>query len=351
MALGTNHLSNGAGSIAEFIPEVWSDDTIAAYKSNLVVGNLVSKMNHNKKRGDTIHIPTPTRGTANAKVVGSQVTLNENNSSEVQISLNNHWEYSIVIEDIIGIQSLPSLRRFHTDDAGYALATRVDHELFVLAASLQGAAAISAENAWNTAVIGGDGSTAFNEGTGANGNGSTLTDAAIRKMTQTLDDTDTPFSNRYLVIPPIEKNTLMGLSRFTEQAFTGEMGSGNVIRNGRLGDIYGTEVFVSTACPWIHNNSVTGTTSTDFSGTSPTAAAYVDELAMTVDWSTSTPADQQYRAGMLIHRDCLVHASQLSPRSQAQYKQEYLGTLFTSDTIFGVGELRDTAGIAFIVPA
>jgi hypothetical protein len=41
----------------------------------------------------------------------------------------------------------------------------------------------------------------------------------------------------------------------------------------------------------------------------------------------------------------------MSVRSQTQYKQEYLGDLFTADTIYGVGELRDDAGLAFVVPA
>jgi len=38
-------------------------------------------------------------------------------------------------------------------------------------------------------------------------------------------------------------------------------------------------------------------------------------------------------------------------RSQTQYKQEYLGDLFTADTLYGVSELRDNAGIAFVVPS
>lgn len=349
MALGTNHLSNGSGSIQEFIPELWSDDIVAAYKSNLVMGNLVSKINHKGKRGDTIHIPSPTRGSANAKVVGSQVTLNENNSSQIDVSLDQWFEYSVVIEDIINIQALPSLRRFHTDDAGYALAQRVDRKLHLLGATVQGGASAAA-TAYEAAVIGGDGSTTFSGDTDA-GNSSTLTDAAIRQMIQTLDDADVPFSQRFLVIPPTEKNTLLGLSRFTEQAFTGEAGAGNSIRNGKLGDIYGVEVYVSTACPWIHINSVTNTQSVDFSSAIPTGAAYVDELGNTVDWSTSTPVQTTHRAGMLFHRDAFVHAEQMAIRSQAQYKQEYLGTLLTSDTIFGTAELRDNAAIAFVVPS
>ena len=60
---------------AEFIPELWSDDVIAAYKRNLIVANLVTKINHVGKKGDTIHIPQPTRGTPSQKVTEDTVTL------------------------------------------------------------------------------------------------------------------------------------------------------------------------------------------------------------------------------------------------------------------------------------
>jgi hypothetical protein len=51
------------------------------------------------------------------------------------------------------------------------------------------------------------------------------------------------------------------------------------------------------------------------------------------------------------HRDAVVLVEQMAVRSQTQYKQEYLGTLFTADTLYGVGELRDYASYALVVPA
>jgi hypothetical protein len=279
------------------------------------------------------------------------VTLNQDNSSEVQVVIDKWFEYSFMIEDIISIQSLPSLRRFHTDDAGYALATRIDRDLHLLGAGLNGGSIAGATNLYETGVIGSDGSTAFSGSANTNtGNGAALTDAGIRRALQTLDDADVPFQNRYLIIPPVAKNVLMGLSRFTEQAFVGEAGAGNTIRNGKLGDIYGVEIFVSSACPWIHVNSVTGTQSVTFSGTAPTGT-YVDEFGLSVDWATSTPTDTKYRAALLLHKDAFVFAEQSAVRSQTQYKQEYLGDLFTADTIYGVKELRDNAGLALILPA
>jgi len=51
----------------KFIPEIWSDEIIAAYKKNLVVANAVMKMNFKGKKGDVVHIPAPTRGSASLK--------------------------------------------------------------------------------------------------------------------------------------------------------------------------------------------------------------------------------------------------------------------------------------------
>ena len=39
MALGSNHVTNTTA--ATFIPEIWSDEIVAAYKNNLVLANAV----------------------------------------------------------------------------------------------------------------------------------------------------------------------------------------------------------------------------------------------------------------------------------------------------------------------
>jgi len=347
MALGANHITTTTAAV--FIPEIWSDEVIAAYKSNLVVANLLTKINHQGKKGDTIHIPTPTRGDPSAKAAETQVTLITNTEGEKTVVIDQHWEYSRLIEDIVAKQALESYRRFYTDDAGYSIARKVDQDLHRLAAGYQAGSIAGATNLYEKAVLGGDGSTNFSGATP--GNGTTLTDAGIREMIQTLDDVDVPMTERYLVIPPVERKNLMGLSRFTEQAFVGEVGSANTIRNGYIANIYGVEVFVSTNCPWIHVNSVTSTQSVTFSTTSPTGTAFADAFGLTVDWDTSTPTDAKFRVGQMFHKSAAALAEQMTVRSQTQYKQEYLSDLFTVDTIYGTGELRDDAGIAFVVPA
>lgn len=305
MALGTNHVTNATG--AKFIPEIWSDEIIAAYKQNLVMANLVSKMSFKGKKGDTLHIPKPTRGSAAIKAASTQVTLQAATETEVLVLVNKHYEYSRLIEDITEVQALSSMRKFYTGDAGYALAKQVDTDLVQLG---RGAAGGNGTAAYNGAVLAGDGSTAYVDGTNV---GNAITDAGIRKMIQALDDADVPMDGRCMVLPPVARNTMMGLARFTEQAFTGEVGGGNTIRNGKIGDVYGMTVYVST-------NADTATTTTS-------------------------------RIGLMFHKEAFVLAEQQGVRSQTQYKQEYLGTLFTSDMLYGVKELRDEAAISFALAA
>lgn len=343
MALGSNQSTVTTG--ANFIPEQWSDEVVAVYKQKLVLGNLVTKFSFKGKKGDTLHLPVPARGDASAKAANTQVTLIADTAGIVDVLINKHFEYSKLYEDIGEMQALNSMRRFYTDDAGYALAKRIDKDLHLLGAGFNGGA-IAAATSYEKAVIGGDGSTLFSGATP--GNGTIITDAAIRKMIQSLEDQDVNSSELNLVVPPVESNVMRGIARFTEQAFVGD---GSVLKTGRLGNLYGVEVYTSTNCPWIHVNSVTSTQSVTFSSTAPTGAAFVDELGTTIDWSTSSPTDTKYRAGMLMHKDAMCLAEQMTIRSQAQYKQEYLGTLVTSDTIYGTKELRDYAALAFVVPA
>ncbi len=301
MALGSNHVT--VTTAATFIPEVWSDEIIAAYKKNLVAANLIKKMNFKGKKGDTVHIPAPTRGDASAKAANSQVTLIAATESEKTVSINQHWEYSRLIEDIVEAQALASLRQFYTDDAGYALAKKVDSTLIQLGRKANGGDGTAA---YTGAYSGADGTTAYTGTAGA------LTDAAIRRSIQRLDDNDVPMDGRFLIVPPSTRNTLMGIARFTEQAFVGESGASNTIRNGEIGNVYGIPVFVTTNA------------------------------------DAATDGD---RICLLAHKDFAVLVEQMGVRTQTQYKQEYLGTLFTADVLFGADELRDGSAVALAVPA
>jgi N4-gp56 family major capsid protein len=294
MALGSNHVTNTTA--ATFIPELWSDEIVAAYKKNLVLANLVNKMPMKGKKGDTLHIPKPTRGSASAKTASNQVALQAATESEVVVTIDKHYEYSRLIEDITEVQALASLRKFYTDDAGYALAKQVDTDLFA-----------EAESSLTLYTPSGSGLVAYTAGTTT---AADFDDASFRDAIQLLDDDDVPMDSRVLVIPPSAVNTIRGITRYMSSDFVD--GRGTV--NGQIGSLYGIPVVVSTNCPVITGGG-------------------------------------GEKLGILMHKDALVFAEQMGVRSQTQYKQEYLANLFTSDTIYGIDTIRAENGVGIALPA
>ena len=304
MAYPTPQVTNTTAAV--FIPEIWSDEVIAAYKANLVAANLFKKMSFKGKKGDTIHIPKPTRGEASLKASETAVTLIAATETEVIVPIDKHYEYSRFIEDITEVQALSSMRRFYTDDAGYALAKQVDTDMVQLGRVMNGSTAKDAT--YDAGYVGGSATSELYDGS----NASVLTDPAIRNMIQKLDDQDVPTSGRFFLIPPAARNTLMGLDRYTAMDFVGEAASANTIRNGQIGNLYGIPVYVTSNA------------------------------------DTATGTD---RVCLMGHKDAAVLVEQLNVRSQTQYKQDYLSTLYTSDTIYGVKDLRNDSAFALVVPA
>jgi len=284
MALGTNHVTNTTA--ATFIPEIWSDEIIAAYENALVVKPLVRAMSMSGKKGDTVHIPKPDRGAASAKTAETEVNLIAGSTGELVVTIDQHFEYSRLIEDITDVQALNSLRSFYTEDAGYALAKKVDDALIAEAANFTAQLECGAGGT----VASAGAAVAFN-------------DASFRDALQVLDDNDVPMSQRCFVIPPAVKNAMLGISNYISTDFV----TGRPVENGKIGSLYGVDIFVSTNLPTVNT----------------------DE-----------------KAALLMHKDAMVFAEQVGVRVQTQYKQEYLADLMTADTLYGVETYRPEAGVA-----
>lgn len=299
---------------ATFIPEIWSDEVVAAYKKNLVLANLVRKMSFRGKKGDTLHIPKPTRGAAAAKAAATAVTIQADTESEVQVLINKHYEYSRFIEDITEAQALASLRSFYTEDAGYALATQIDADLFALGKTFgdddgTGSDWVHANSYYIDASTG---LTAYAADTVTTSD--LFTDAGFRALIKKMDDANVPMDGRKLVVPPSVRQTIMGIDRYNSSDFV----DGRGVQNGQIGKLYGIDIYVSSNCPVIE------------------AAAAND-------------AGDDIKAALLFHTDTMVLAEQVGVRSQTQYKQEYLANLYTADTIYGVKTVRPEAGFVLAV--
>ena len=296
--------AQGANDVG-FIPELWSDEIVASYQKNLVLANLVNKMPMTGKKGDTLHIPKPDRGSANEKTAADTVTIQQNTNVEVTLTIDKHYEYSRLIEDIVEVQALDSLRRFYTEDAGYALATQIDNHLFELGKSIGSNGNGTTFINDNSFQIGSNGVLEAFDDDGASDLGA-FSDAAFRNMIQQLDDADVPMDSRSLVIPPSVRNVIMGEQRYSSRDFV----DSGVVQNGLIGQLYGVNIYVTTNCP-----------------TTGTAAKGI----------------------FFLHKDAFVLAEQMGIRSQTQYKQEFLANLYTADTLYGVKVLRPESAIVVSV--
>ena len=284
MALGSNHTTNSTA--ATFIPEIWSDEIIATYEKSLVVKPLVRAMSMVGNKGDTIRIPKPDRGDASIKAEETQVTLISGVTGELVIAIDQHYEYSRLIEDITDVQAKNSLRRFYTEDAGYALATRVDTALIAEAANFDN------QVEFNGGALGAAGGTAD----------AAFTDAGFRAAIQLLDDANVPMDQRCWVISPALKKELLGVSNYISTDFV----TGKPVESGMVGSLYGVDIYVTTNLPTVNT----------------------DE-----------------KPSLLMHKDAIVFVEQLGVRTQTQYKQEWLADLMTADTLYGTKTYRPECGV------
>ena len=306
---------------ATFIPEIWSDEIIAAYQKNLKMAPLVKRLAMSGKKGDKIHIPKPVRGDANAKAADTAVTIIANTEGELTVDIDRHFEYSRLIEDIVEVQALSSLRQFYTEDAGYALAVKVDTDLMNAGTGFgDGTRTQSPANTGADWVN--SNSYYFNASSGLAAyavdtvtSGDNFTDLGFREAIKLMDDANVPMDGRVIVVPPAVRKSIMGIDRYVSSDFVGGRG----VESGLIGNLYGVDVYVSSNCPVI-------------------------EVA-----AQNSASSDDTRGCMFFHKHALVLAEQLSVRSQTQYKQEYLSTLYTADTLYGVQAYRPEAGFILAV--
>ena len=130
-----------------------------------------------------------------------------------------------------------------------------------------------------------------------------------------MDDADVPMDGRVLVIPPAARKSIMGIDRYVSSDFVGGRG----VESGLIGNLYGVDVYVSSNAPVLET-------------AAQNAGGSID-----------------VRGALFFHKDAIVMAEQMAVRSQTQYKQEYLSTLYTADTLYGVETYRPEAGFIIAI--
>lgn len=254
-------------------------------KSNLVLLPLIKHYDRDvASMGQTVEIPNVSAISANQKAQNTVVTLNYVTETKTTITINKHYESSFLVEDILATQSAYDLRSDYTQAAAYAIAEKVDSNI-----------AADMTTTWKAATQ--------TVGT----YGSTITDAMILAVNRYLTENKAPRTDRSIVVHPKGEAEMLAIDKFVRYDSLGQPTASNPTNTGKIGQVYGAQVFVS-------QNLVYLDTATD-----------------------------EYNS-LMFHKDAFAIAMQKQPRTQASYKQEYLGWLVTVDVLYGLSSLRSNFG-------
>lgn len=212
----------GIGSAANFIPEVWSKELQIQREANLVMANHVDRWDDEVKSfGDTIHMPMVANRTALTKVAGTTVAFRASTEGQVVIGITTQAYDADIIEDMAQVQSKYNLMQVYTKKFGYSIAAKVDSDLLGLYASVAQTIGASASNV---------------------GIGYTN----IIRGNRLLDAANAPKEDRFLIVDPIGYEQLLQITNFVRYDAVGQADSKNPINNGRIGRVFGIDVFEST---------------------------------------------------------------------------------------------------------
>lgn len=254
-------------------------------KANLVLVPLVRHYDAEVQAyGQTVEIPNVSTITANLKAQNTLVTLNYNTETKTTITINQHYESSFLVEDIEKAQSKYDLRSAYTQAAAYAIAAKIDYSV----ASLM-QAGFTSYGTFGTA----------------------LNDTLILAVNRYLDDAKAPQVDRSLVVTPQGKQEMLNIDKYIRYDAIGIGGDANSIKNGQIGEIYGVRVYMSQNLVQV----------------------------------TSSPNQNNH---VFFHKEAVAIAIQQNARTQAQYKQEYLGWLVTVDILYGLSLLRPSFGFTVL---
>lgn len=281
MPLGTNQMTGTTAAV--YRPNVWSKELLRARESKLVLVPLIKHYDRDiQSFGQTVEIPNLSNLTANAKTANTQVTLQAPTETKLTLTINQHFESSFLVEDFADIQSMYDMAAEYTEKAGYAIAEKMDASV---------AAAMT---------------TGFTQTVGTYG--TPLVDSAILSAIQFLDEAKAPADDRHFVVTPQGKRELLGIDKYIRYDAIGVGGSENSIRSGKIGEIYGIDVFMS------------------------------QNLVVTA----GTPNQHNH---LLFHREAAAVAVQRNIKTEHSRETAYLGDLYVASALWGVRVLRVDHGV------
>ncbi|QDP49206.1 MAG: putative minor capsid protein 10B [Prokaryotic dsDNA virus sp.] len=288
MATSTG-LANPAASqasdteLAVFIPEIWSDAVRAAFKKNLVLGNLGNDFSALiAGGGDIINVPS-VADVAAAAAKSAHVPVNYTNATEdsLQITVQTHKYASAMLDDMGVVQASADLLSMYSDSIGYQLALGFDTDVEAALALTEECINI----AGNTVA-------------------KTIDAATLAHISKVVMENNCPLNECTLVLNPTLYSSLFRIDDFIHVSKTGAAD----MPNGFVGSVMGMNVVLS-------NN----ITSTNANGA--------------VDSDDGALNDNNVLGGFVVHKDALGYAFSKQPTMNSEYDIDYIAHKLVGDAI------------------
>lgn len=289
---------------AKFIPIVIAQTALGRLSSYLNLAKTVARDTDvvSATYGETIKVPKRGAITANAKTRGEKVTKQAPTATDVSVTLDQHFEVTLLIEDVTKVLQNQNTMQGYAEDAAIALAEKVELALANLYSSIPIGQVVS-----------------FNPSSAA-----TMEDSFLEARQKLVDLKVPLMAPKFGYLHSGITRKLLQIDRFTKQD---SIGANSAIQEGRLArvagfDLFESQVVVGTGSPAQYHNLLY------------TRNAFV--LA-----TRPLPNDgngEGVRQVVVTNPDVNV-----SLRVTYGYDKDQLGTQMTLDVLFGVGVMDDRA--------
>jgi hypothetical protein len=284
-----------------FIPTIWSGKLNVKFYATTVFGEIANTSYEGdiKALGDAVNINNIPSITISTYTVGMTLSYQVPVPSLVTLTINKAKYFGVNVSDVLAYQSQPKLMDMFTSDAAKQMAISIDTD--VLLGCYNGGAAA------NKGATAGAVSGAFNLGTDLTPVTLSTTNiiSTFTAMSSVLDEQNTPETDRWLIISPVERQLLMN-SPLAQAYVTGDPAS--ILRNGKIGTIDRFTLYVSNLLP-------KAAAGQDFSGNTLTSAL-------------------KRHAVLAGHKTAITFASQIAKVESIQNPNDF-GSLVRGLNIYG----------------
>jgi hypothetical protein len=235
-----------------FIPEIWSGKLVEKFYASTVLA-AISNTDYEgeiKNKGDRVKIRTKPTITIHNYSADELLPLDRPSGGTVELYIGNGKLFSLILDDVMEIQSDLNILSMWSDDAAQQLKIAVDSDVLdgisgQMVAANQGIAAGAITGTINLGVTGSPLSVVARDP--ASGEVELLD--LLMRMGQTLDEQNIPEVGRWVVMPAWA-GRMIKQSELRQAYLSGD--SVSMLRNGRLGMVDRFTIYISNLLP---NNS------------------------------------------------------------------------------------------------